>query len=54
MVSINTETELPLSVDTPSVVLEVTYAEPLKEILPQMLQNPQLLKLELWLTFLYL
>jgi elongation factor P len=29
MVSINTETELPLSVDMPpSVVLEVTYAEP--------------------------
>ena len=29
MVSINTETDLPLSVDMPaSVVLEVTYAEP--------------------------
>jgi elongation factor P len=29
MVSINTETDLPLSVDMPaSVILEVTYAEP--------------------------
>jgi elongation factor P len=46
MVSINTETELPLSVDMPpSVVLEVTYAEPeLEGIQLQMQPNQQLLK----------
>jgi hypothetical protein len=44
MVSINTETELPLSVDMPpSVVLEVTYAE-LEGIQLQMQPNQQLLK----------
>jgi hypothetical protein len=48
MVSINTETELPLSVDMPPVVLEVTYAElELEGIQLQMQPNQQLLKLVL-------
>jgi elongation factor P len=45
MVSINTETELPLSVDMPpSVVLEVTYAEPGIREYSYKQPNQQLLK----------
>jgi elongation factor P len=48
MVSINTETDLPLSVDMPaSVILEVTYAEPgIKGNTATNATNQQLLKLE--------